>query len=250
MTKRKYIDKSISNLHTSRAHGLRARVREAGRLIYVLIACEESGIECEAFRNVGFEAYHCDVIKRHRGVRKDWMICQDVTPLLNGQQHTFRTLDGGVHLVPHWDLVVAHPPCTYLSRLGAQYMFPKGGFNEERFRLMVRARQFWHDCYYAKASYVCVENPVPLECAALPRPSCYVEPYWFGDCYTKKTLYWLRNLPPLMPLIFHPFPKSLVAASSKRYRSRTSAYIAAEMALQWGDYILNELTNTTDYGHQ
>lgn len=243
MTKRKVIVNSVNELRSSRADAMRTRVRRLNRPIYVLIACEESGIECAAYKQLGCEAYHCDVLPRVRGIDKSAYINADVTPLLKSGPHRFITADGMHRQVPAWDLIVAHPPCTYLCRSSAVIMLKGGELNVPRFRKMIDARRFFQKCLDASANYVCVENPVPLEMASLPQASCYVDPSWYGDRFTKKTLYWLKNLPPLLPLITHPHPKSLFAASRGRYRSKTSPYLAAEQALQWLDTIL------TDYGY-
>lgn len=240
MTKRKVILKCINELHQSRADAMRARVRRLPRPLYVLIACEESGIECAAYRDLGLMAFHCDVIPRQRGIVKPWYINSDVTPLLRGRPVRFVTADGIHRQVPGWDLVIAHPPCTYLCRMGSVHMLKGGVFNESRFRRMVDARLFFERCLRADADYVCVENPVPMEMACLPRPTTYVDPSQFGDRFTKKTLYWLKGLPPLIPSIFHPFPKSLVASSRGKYRSKTSPYLAIAQSLQWTEVLCDD----------
>ncbi|MBR2556434.1 MAG: hypothetical protein IKE94_16425, partial [Aeriscardovia sp.] len=89
--------------------------------------------------------------------------------------------------------------------------------------------------------YVAVENPLPMARAKLPKPSCFIHPSWFGVKYTKKTLYWLRNLPPLMPTVTYPNPKSFVNCSRGKYRSRTFPEVAKAIALQWSQYILDEI---------
>ena len=86
-----------------------------------------------------------------------------------------------------------------------------------------------------------VENPLPLRIAQLPPPSCYIDPSWFGVKYTKKTLYWLRNLPPIMAGAVNPDAKCYVTASRGKYRSRTFPQVAAALASQWGEYVCKEL---------
>ena len=76
--------------------------------------------------------------------------------------------------------------------------------------------------------------------ARLPRPSFYIQPSWFGVKYTKKTLYWTKNLPPIMPTIEYPNPKSFVRSSRGKYRSRTFPQVAQAIAEQWSAYILDE----------
>lgn len=229
----------ISELASPRVHALRARTYSLPRPLYVLIACEESGIECAAYRALGCQAYSCDIVKAGRGHNSDWHIQRDVREVFNGGW--FRTQAGTSVEVPRWDLVISHPPCTYMARLSGIHMFKGGQLNEARFRRMIEARMFFHDCLYVQAPYVAVENPVPLECAALPRPTCYVDPSWFGDRFTKKTLYWLRNLPPVVPTIVHPHPTSLIKSTRGKYRSRTSRFLALAQSIQWTESILFDI---------
>lgn len=107
---------------------------------------------------------------------------------------------------------------------------------------MIEAREFFFECLNTTAAnYVAVENPLPMARAQLPKPSCYIQPSWFGEKYTKKTLYWLRNLPPIFPELEYPNPKSFVRSSRGKYRSRTFPGVANALAKQWSDYILDEL---------
>ena len=98
-------------------------------------------------------------------------------------------------------------------------------------------------CLEANANYVAVENPLPMARAQLPKPTSYVDPSWYGHKYTKKTLYWLRNLPPLLPTVTNPDAKSFVYSSRGKYRSRTFEGVAEAMADQWGSFILDDLKN-------
>lgn len=110
---------------------------------------------------------------------------------------------------------------------------------------MLHARAFFMQFFQAPCDYLAVENPIPMALAKLPRPSCYADPSWFGVKYTKKTIYWTRNLPPLFAAIDHPTPKEFVKASRGKYRSRTFPQLAEALAKQWGDYILSQLHTTT-----
>ncbi len=206
--------------------------------INVLIACEESQAECLAFRERGFNAYSCDI--QHARYRPEYHILDDVIPYLAGKT-TFTTEDGKKHHLRSWHLIIAHPPYTYLCKCGAVHLWHQGLINEERLQKMHYAADFFYRCLNAKAPFVAVENPIPMRRAGLPRPSCYIQPSWYGVKYTKKTLYWLRNLPPLMAEIEHPSPKCFVNASRGKYRSRTFPQVARAIAKQWGDYILNNL---------
>ena len=213
----------------------------------VLIACEESQVECIAFRSVGCRAFSCDIQKCRPKGHPEWHIHSDVTPFLHGET-SFYTQDGKWHSLKKWDLIVAHPPCTYLCKVGSPWLFKKPNFtvyfrnelkiiNQERYENLVKARAFFFECLGAAAPFVAVENPLPMALANLPKPSCFVQPYWYGHKYSKKTLYWLKNLPPLMPQMINPEFKDFVRASRGKYRSRTFPGIAKAMAEQWTEYI-------------
>ena len=210
------------------------------KVLYVLIACEESQAETRAFRDLGHIAFSCDIQECIKSGVPGWHIHGDVTPYLQGVTQ-FTTQDGTQHRVPRWDLIIAHPPCTYLCRISSCQLYDNGHLKWSRFRNMILARRFFFQCLRAKAKYVAVENPIPMKRAQLPKPSCYACPSWFGVKYTKKTLYWLRNLPPIMPQIFNSHPKEFVKASSGKYRSRTFPQLAQAIALQWSQYILENV---------
>lgn len=108
---------------------------------------------------------------------------------------------------------------------------------------MLQARDFFFRCLEAKAPYVAVENPLPMARAQLPKPSCFIQPFWFGVKYSKKTLYWLKNLPPIMPELEYVNPRQFVRASRGKYRSRTFPQVAKAIARQWSSYILDELAS-------
>lgn len=206
------------------------------RKLNILIACEESQAECQAFRELGHNAYSCDIQPVRRDGNKSWHIQGDVTPLLEGGTR-FKTQDGKWHRVSKWHLIVAHPPCTYLCKVSSIWYRIGGQVDPKRHHLMLRARQFFYKCLNAQAMFVAVENPLPMAAAGLPKPDCYIQPSWFGVKYTKKTLYWLKDLPPLIPEIIYPNPKQFVRCSRGKYRSRTFPQVAAAMARQWSEYI-------------
>jgi hypothetical protein len=108
---------------------------------------------------------------------------------------------------------------------------------------MYEARTFFMDCLLADAPFVAVENPVPLKVANLPKPTCFVDPSWFGSRYTKKTLYWLNHLPPLVGQLFNPGASSLCAHRKGKYRSRTIPELAAAVAAQWGEYVQLQMSD-------
>lgn len=228
-------------MHPQRVLGQSAtHARVHPRDVYVLIACEESQAECQAFRDLGFTAYSCDIQPCRPGANPYWHIKGDVTPLLHGDT-AFNVQAGFLRTVPRWDLIIAHPPCTYLCKVSSVHMVINGVLQSDRYNKMLQAREFFYKCLNAQAQYVAVENPLPMARAKLPRPSCYLDPSWFGVKYTKKTLFWLRNLPPIMPEIINPDTKSFVRSSHGKYRSRTFPEVAQAIARQWSQYILDEL---------
>lgn len=207
--------------------------------LYVLIACEESQAECSAFRSLGHIAFSCDIQPCRPSGNPAWHIQGDVTPLLKGAVQ-FTTQDGTRQSVPHFDLIIAHPPCTYLCKVSSVHMVKNGVIQQSRYDKMLQARDFFFQCLNAQAPFVAVENPLPMARAQLPKPSCFLQPSWFGVKYTKKTLFWLKNLPPVMPNLEYPNPKEYVRASRGKYRSRTFPQVAMAIAQQWSQYILDE----------
>ena len=211
----------------------------------ILIACEESQRECKAFRDLGHLAFSCDIQPCRRNGHKEWHIWGDVTELLRGRC-SFQTMDGQLHKLSHWDLIVAHPPCTYLCKVGAVHLIrhtPDGTYiNKDRWAKMIDAARFFRKCLNAKAHYVAVENPLPMRRAGLPKPDFFIQPSWFGVKYTKKTLYWVKNLPPLMPELEYPNPREFVRASRGKWRSTTFQEVAEAMARQWSAYIQEDMT--------
>lgn len=219
------------------------------RKLYVLIACEESQAECTAFRALGHEAFSCDIQPCKRGGHPEWHICSDVTPFLTGAT-IFTTQDGTYNKVPRWDLIVAHPPCTYLCKVSSVQMSKNADsailfrgkrffVNSSRYEKMLQARKFFFKCLNAAAPYVAVENPCPMAIAKLPKANAFACPSWYGYKYTKKTYYWLKNLPPLFAEYINTNTKCLVSCTRGKYRSRTNQELADALARQWSDYILN-----------
>lgn len=204
----------------------------------VLVACEESQTVCKAFRELGHEAYSCD-IEDCSGGHPEWHLKQDVLPLLKIE----------------WDLIIAHPPCTYMSKAGARWMYPKAGeLSQERFRKSQEAKEFFMEFYNLDCKHVAIENPVPLKVVGLPKPTQKIQPYEFGEPYSKATLLWLKGLPklvttnildnyvPWMPSNTGGFSRgqggSRGIAHDQRTASKTFEGIAKAMAEQWSNYIL------------
>ncbi len=207
----------------------------------ILVACEESQRVCKAFRSRGHEAYSCDIVFCS-GEAPQWHIWADVTPLLNGNC-SFRTCDSIVHHVDKWDMIIAFPPCTYLSKAGSSLLYKGGELNQERYFLGQRAAEFFMSIYNADCPKICIENPVPLKVFGLPKPSQEIEPYYFGVPVTKKTYLWLKGLPFVCPTnvvepryTFTTFPqfKNSFGKYRQRNRSKTFEEVAEAMALSWG----------------
>ena len=213
--------------------------------LYVLIACEESQAETFAFRELGHIAYSCDIQPCRPSGKPEWHIQQDCRPLLHGATK-FTTQDGAQVTVPRWDLIICHPPCTYICKVSSvqlvKWIDGHAWLNEERLQKMYDGAAFFNECLTAEAPYVAVENPLPMKRAGLPKPSFFACPSWFGVKYTKKTLYWVRNLPPLIADIEYPNPKEFVRSSRGKYRSRTFPELAQAIARQWSEYIIKDRT--------
>lgn len=216
----------------------------------ILVACEESQVVCKAFRLVGHEAYSCDV-QYCSGGHPEWHIMQDVIPLLNGKCE-FTTSDGTLHYIDgNWDLIIAHPPCTFLSKAGARWMYPIAGIIDPyRYSLAMKAKDFFMHLMHAECDKICIENPTPLKIVGLPLASQVIQPYQFGHPYSKRTLLWLKGLPELKPTNilteYTPYLPSNTGglargkggsqgvAHNAKDASKTFSGIARAMAEQWG----------------
>lgn len=169
----------------------------------VLVACEESQAVCIAFRQLGHEAFSCDT-QECSGGHPEWHIKGDVLPLINGNK-PFITMDGELHaIVGTWDLLIAFPPCTYLTNAGSVRLRVKGEINKERMAKAIEAKAFFMKFLEADCQKICVENPTPGRIHQLPEYTQAIQPWWFGHPYTKRTCLWLKNLPPplLLRILF------------------------------------------------
>ena len=206
----------------------------------VLVACEESQEVCKAFRAKGHEAYSCD-IQEPSGGHPEWHILGDALKAIEGGQVT--TMDGETHDIGKWDLLIAHPPCTYLSNAGARFLYPQGVLNMERYEKGVEAKEFFMKFLNCNCEKVCVENPLPSKIFGLPDYSQIIQPYEFGHPYKKKTLLWIKNLPYLKPTCVVECQQSTKVPGNwfnaggkdrQRNRAKTFPGIAKAMADQWG----------------
>lgn len=214
---------------------------------YVLVACEESQEVCKAFRALGAAAFSCD-LQPCSGGHPEWHILDDVFRWLDGG--CFMTMDGKEHFVQAWDLLIAHPPCTYLSNAGARHLYKGCRLNEERYQKGLLAAQDFFSFYVAPVPHICVENPVPSLVFGLPQYSQIIQPWQYGHAFTKRTCLWLHNLPQLVPTCVVQPTASFCPSGSysrtheERYRgiftkdraknrSKTFSGVAAAMASQW-----------------
>lgn len=220
----------------------------------VLVACEESQEVCKAFRALGHEAYSCD-IQEPSGGHPEWHILGDAVELAQMPMGVFKTMDGEEHWV-EWDLLIAHPPCTYLSNAGARHLWKGHQLQADRVMLGIKARDFFMEFYRSPIHLGAIENPVPSRVFCMPEYSQIVQPYQFGHPYTKRTCLWLKNLPPLIPTqIVEPTAtwcpswtshqrdkqhRGMFTTDLKKNRSKTFPGIAKAMAEQWGGDIRQE----------
>jgi hypothetical protein len=193
----------------------------------VLVACEYSGTVRDAFTAKGHYAMSCDILPTEsEGPHYQG----DIMDVLN---------DG-------WDLMVAHPPCTYLSNAGARWLYPGGELNEERYAKGLEAKDLFMRLLNADIPRICVENPKPSRIYELPKPTQKVQPFEYGHPYSKGTLLWLKNLEPIKPTNLVPIigywcgsytskqKSKRVLGKSAKERSKFWTGIAQAMAEQWG----------------
>lgn len=221
----------------------------------VLVACEESQRVCIAFRERGHEAYSCD-IQEPSGGHPEWHVHGDCLKILQGGQIV--TMDGVTHDVPKWDLLIAHPPCTYLTNTGNRW------FNIERYGDKARQRykdrenavKFFMAFVNADCERIAIENPIGHMSTVYRKADQIIQPYQFGYPARKATCLWLKGLPKLQPteivqykLKTRNYSDGLAAAwavdengkilrwndpETAKQRSKTVPGIAKAMAEQWG----------------
>jgi hypothetical protein len=204
----------------------------------VLCACEESQTVCKEFRKLGFEAYSAD-IKLCSGGHHEWHLLGDVRPLLKQK----------------WDLIIAFPPCTYLTSAGEVHFSLKRNPVEQvkkRLKLREEGVKFFMEFVNCECNYVAIENPAGYMNTVWRKPDQIIHPYYFGDPFMKRTCLWLKNLPPLKHTKVLSKPDPVYLGSDGRavnwsdsvsckdratVRSKTFLGIARAMASQWGTYV-------------
>ena len=226
-----------------------------------LVACEESQRTTIEMRKLGIEAYSCDLIECSGGY-PEYHIKGDCVPLLNGHC-SFKTCDGHIHTISsRWDLIIAHPPCTYLTVSGNRW-FDVTKYGQKAIKRIADrndAVQFFMKFVNADCEYKAIENPIGYMNTHYRKPNQIIQPYQFGEPFTKSTCLWLFNLPNLKPtnILEKPvagwnntyIPKSGKMATrtfntsgkilawnnpeTARLRSQTPYGVARAMADQWG----------------
>lgn len=214
----------------------------------VLIACEESQEVCKAFRAKGHDAYSCD-LQEPSGGHPEWHILGDAVQAMRGGRIV--TMDGKFHNIEKWDLLIAHPPCTYLSNAGARHLWKGHQLNADRVTLGIHGRDLFMRFWWADIEKICIENPVPSKVFGLPPYTQTIQPYMFGHEYTKKTCLWLKNLPELIPTeLVEPVAtwcpsgsysnkhddkhRGMFTTDRAKNRAKTFPGVAQAMAEQWG----------------
>ena len=205
----------------------------------ILVACEESQAVTKELRKLGHEAYSCD-IQECSGGKPQWHLKVDALELLKMK----------------WDMIIAFPPCTYLSNAGACRLYPhKGRIDIERYKKGLKAKEFFMMFYNADCPKIAIENPVSSTVFKMPKHTQEIQPWQFGHPVTKKTRLWLKGLPLLVPTnIVKPTAPYIPAGTSRKdkskygrafrtgkdsvQRSKTFPGIAKAMAQQWaGDNV-------------
>ncbi|MEO6302172.1 MAG: DNA cytosine methyltransferase [Bacteroidia bacterium] len=199
----------------------------------VLVGCEESQEVTKAFRNLGIEAYSCD-LQECSGGHPEW--------------HLQMSVFDAIELIKP-KLAIFHPPCTFMSRAGARWMYPTAGnICPERLKLAMEAKEFFMNCLNVDIEFIAVENPLPLKVVGLPKETQVIQPYEYGHEYSKRTHLWLKNLPKLKPTDikenYVPYlpsntggakrgQKATYKSITQKESSKTFQGVAKAMANQW-----------------
>lgn len=215
----------------------------------ILIACEESQEVCKAFRKLGVEAYSCDLLPCS-GERPEWHLQQDIFEVIN----------------KNWDMIIAFPPCTYLTNAGMCNLTRKGATDEykaNRLRLRDEAMKFAKIIYNNECRLIAIENPVGYLSTGWRKPDQIIKPYEYGHSVNKKTCLWLKGLPKLKPTnivdkdeitiwngtgkkISKWYKETLKQGNGNlkevsKIRSKTFEGIAKAMAEQWTLFFKNKI---------
>ena len=223
----------------------------------VLVACEESQAVTKQFRALGHNAYSCDLLNSSGG-NPEWHIKGDAIQIAYDSSYD-------------WDLMIAHPPCTYLAVSGARWLYNKDGSrNEERWVKQAEGLAFVRKLMDAPIEYIAIENPVSVISTQIRKPDQIIQPYQFGDEASKKTCLWTKNLPDLVHTdivgkgemiewidkngkkkrqakwYLDALSKAKTPEERRTLRSKTFKGIAKAMAEQWSEAIVNDYTITRE----
>lgn len=238
--------------------------------INILIACEESQRVCIEFRKLGFNAYSCDLLECS-GEHPEWHFKNDIFKVIKNKGGILQ--NGDTLKVEQWDMMIAHPPCTFLAVSGARWYYHPDDKNlpiekrrphpkfPNRMKDKEIASKFFMDLVNAKIPYIAIENPIGIMNTRYRKADQIVQPYHFGDSASKRTCLWLKNLPQLKytdvvePGEFIEFKsgkriakwysdgltKTKSAKERQIWRSKTFYGFAKAIATQWGEYIKIEI---------
>lgn len=236
----------------------------------VLVACEESQRVCTEFRKLGHNAYSCDLLECSGG-HPEWHFKQDVLEIIKNKGGKLQN-GKSVYIEGDWDIMIAHPPCTFLAVSGAKWYYHPDDKHlpiekrrpHPKFPNRARDREdgaaFFMSLINADIKYIAVENPVGIMNTRYRKPDQTVQPYYFGDSASKKTCLWLKNLPLLNPTNmvdegeFIEFgsgrrlpkwysdglTKTKTAAERRTWRSKTFPGFAKAIAEQWSEFVIKE----------
>jgi hypothetical protein len=207
----------------------------------ILVACEESQAVTKELRKLGHQAFSCDLLPCSGG-HPEWHFKQDV----------FEVIKQG------WDMMIAHPPCTFLAVSGARWLYNKDGSkNIERWENQAEALDFVQKLMDAPINKIAIENPISVISSNIRKPDQIIQPWMFGDKAQKSTCLWLKNLPKLEPTdvvdkgefiefiskkgvkkkqpkwYFDALKDAKTPAERRTLRSKTFKGIAEAMATQW-----------------
>lgn len=219
------------------------------RRLNVLIACESSGAVRRAFRALGHNAWSCDLLPADDG--SEHHLRHDALTVINAEG--WLTAQFGARCFGKWDLIIAHPPCTYLCNSGVRWLSPGGVIEPHRHQQMKEGADFFAALYWSKCPHVAVENPVMHKYARdylasawkVPGHSCTFQPWQHGEPEVKRSCLWLRGLPALAPSNVVEGRTARVHRASPsplrwKERSRTLDGVAKAMAEQFSQYILSK----------
>lgn len=229
----------------------------------ILVACEESQAVTKELRKLGHNAFSCDLLKCSGG-KPEWHFNVDVFKVIKNKGGLLQNGDS-ITIEGDWDMMIAHPPCTFLAVSGAQWYYHPDDKNlpkekrrphpryPNRIKDREEAVKFFTKLWNVKIKKIAIENPIGIMSSRLCKPNQIVQPYMFGDEATKTTCLWLKGLPNLTPtkvvgkgerVVFasgksqpkwysDAFSTAKTAAERQTLRSKTFKGMAKAMAKQW-----------------